>query len=530
MNAFTPAIRASLLSDATKGASLRRWSIRDLLNFHPTTTTTTTSDDGGSDHHAAAAAGVESLLREVQIRLAMQHSKLSSFSTSMNEGGVWYGSSASGGSSGTTTTTATRRRRRRRSGGDDDGYDYEDEDADEAERRARARACLGSLMQLHENTYLLPHRIVDGDWRGLLGNFDKKPNRKYVSGVFDEIMSRHGSSVETFADAVIHARNGAGMMEEGRMRCDDDDVPGEELRPRSSTTTRGGGYGSSSSGEEEVPEFLRNESIESFLHSRLMIQLLCDHYISLGRGKVTGAISLGADVAGVIVDAATEARHVCDANLGIAPEFRIIVRPPEKEDDDDDGAMMVVVAGRRDDDDSHPPPPPIIRSWLHHAIVEVVKNAMTSNVQRHYITRRSEEEGSTPPAVDISFGIMETKTTTGDDGRSSTDNSSSSRYLKIRITDRGIGLEDKEQAFGFARSSSRKRWDRLEEQQSYAAVRQPLGSLGVGLPLSRLMMRAFGGDLDISNNDIGEEGEGGIGGGCTATLTISYDDTHIAKN
>ncbi len=93
-------------------------------------------------------------------------------------------------------------------------------------------------------------------------------------------------------------------------------------------------------------------------------------------------------------------------------------------------------------------------------------------------------------------------------------------------------MEDKEQAFGFARSSSPKRWDRLEEQQSYAAVRQPLGSLGVGLPLSRLMMRAFGGDLDISNNnDIGEEGEGGgIGGGCTATLTISYDDTHIAEN
>ena len=157
---------------------------------------------------------------------------------------------------------------------------------------------------------------------------------------------------------------------------------------------------------------------------------------------------------------------------------------------------------------------------------------MTSNVQRHYIARRSEEEGSTPPAVDISFGIMETTTTTGDDGKSSTDNSSSSRYLKIRITDRGIGLEDKEQAFGFARSSSRKRWDRLEEQQSYAAVRQPLGSLGVGLPLSRLMMRAFGGDLDISNNnDNGEEVEGGgIGGGCTATLTISYDDTHIAEN
>ena len=111
------------------------------------------------------------------------------------------------------------------------------------------------------------------------------------------------------------------------------------------------------------------------------------------------------------------------------------------------------------------------------------------------------------------------------DGRST---DGSDRYLRIRITDRGIGLEDREQAFGFARSSSPKRWDRLQEQQSYAAVRQPLGSLGVGLPLSRLMMRVFGGDLELSNND--GEGEGGIGDGCTATLTISYDDTHIAEN
>jgi len=152
-------------------------------------------------------------------------------------------------------------------------------------------------------------------------------------------------------------------MEDGRRLhyCDDVDVPDGKLQPRSSSTTRGGGYrSSSSSSEEEVPEVLRNESIESFLHSRLMIQLLCDHYISLslGRGtKSTGAISLWADVAGFIDDAATEARHVCDANLGIGPEFRIIALPPEKEEDD--GAMVVAV-GRRDDDDddSHPPPPP----------------------------------------------------------------------------------------------------------------------------------------------------------------------------
>ncbi|KAL3777602.1 hypothetical protein ACHAW5_007492 [Stephanodiscus triporus] len=395
MNAFAPAIQASLLSDARKGASLRRWSVRDLLCY---------SSSNGND----TAEGVESLLREVQIRLAVQHGKLSSFSTSIEEHAKAAGS------------------------------DIE-----------RARSCLKSLMQLHENTYLLPYRIVDGDWRGLLEKFTR-PNRKYVAGVFDEIMSRHGSAVETLADAVIHARGGMERREFG---------------------------------EQDFP---RDKSVESFLHSRLMIQLLCDHYISLNKGKSTGAVSLGADMAGVIDDASTEARHVCDANLGVAPEVHI--QPEES-------------VGRHDFQ-----PPPIIRSWLHHAIVEVTKNAMTSNVQKHSI-----QSESIPPGVHISFG---------------TKIICSSKFLRIRIKDQDIGLTNKELAFGFAQSSSQKRWDRLQEQQSYAAVRQPLGSLGVGLPLSRLMLRVFGGNLDVSNND----GEGDASSGCTATLMISYDDSHIAEN
>ena len=98
------------------------------------------------------------------------------------------------------------------------------------------------------------------------------------------------------------------------------------------------------------------------------------------------------------------------------------------------------------------------------------------------------------------------------------------KYLTIRVIDRGMGIQNINQAFGFAQSSSPKRWDRINEQQSYAEVRQPLGSLGVGLPLSRLMLRIFGGDLIVTNNRDNK------GGGCTALLRISYDDTHIAKN
>ena len=165
-------------------------------------------------------------------------------------------------------------------------------------------------------------------------------------------------------------------------------------------------------------------------------------------------------------------------------------------------------------DDENFIPPPLIRSWLHHALVEVTKNAMTSNVQRLIMQQSSTAAAvSLPPPVQINIDKKELP--------------NESKFLRIQIKDQGTGLKNRDQAFGFAQSSTQKRWNRLEEQQSYAAVRQPLGSLGVGLPLSLLMMRVFGGDLDLSNHD--KEGDG-IDSGCTATLLVNYDDTYKAKN
>ena len=88
------------------------------------------------------------------------------------------------------------------------------------------------------------------------------------------------------------------------------------------------------------------------------------------------------------------------------------------------------------------------------------------------------------------------------------------KYLRKQIRDMEMDIEDEGRAFSFACSLSQERWDRLHNQQSYAAMRQPLSSLGVGLMLSRLMMRVFEGDLYLSNNGCV------ISYGCTATLLI----------
>ena len=86
----------------------------------------------------------------------------------------------------------------------------------------------------------------------------------------------------------------------------------------------------------------------------------------------------------------------------------------------------------------------------------------------------------------------------------------------------GVGLNDhsRRKAFSFAETSQSHRWDRLQDQQSYAAVRAPLASLGVGLPLSRTMMRMFGGDITLQENK---------SHGCTATLIISTDPTILER-
>ena len=140
--------------------------------------------------------------------------------------------------------------------------------------RIKCLKSLENLIQLHENTYMLPHEVLVGEGRAILDSFSA-PNRHYVKDVFDQIETRHGNSVETLADTVIAARRVEKLTEA---------LPNNRLL-------------------DSGLDLLNEDSIESFLHSRLLIQLLCEHYISLNKGKPTGAISLDADLLDVIEDA-----------------------------------------------------------------------------------------------------------------------------------------------------------------------------------------------------------------------------------
>ena len=388
MNSFTAAIRSSLLQNAGKGDTLRRWSIKELLKLNDVN-----------------ATNADIVLQEIRTRLAIQHQRLSSFSR-VEE----YAKIASS-SDGATLSKS-----------------------------------LKMLLQLHENTYMLPHEIIETDF--LMEGFCNRPKQTYLKQMVDDIMTRHGASVDTFADATIASRNM----------------------------------------EHQIPQILRKQfrtdanvlqKPEPFLHSRLLIQLICEHYVSLHKGKSTGAVSIDADILDIVDDATTEAKAVADANLGVAPEVQIRSVGPFV-------------------------PPPIIRSWIHHAIVEVTKNAMMSTVQK-WDEQPLHQKQSLPSNILI-------------------DVSRDTDFMLIRVVDNGIGLnaDRSDKAFRFAVSSTQKRWDRINEQQSYAAVRQPLGSLGVGLPLSNLMMKCFGGSVSLNNNQNEP--------GCTAILRVNYNDDYKALN
>ena len=207
----------------------------------------------------------------------------------------------------------------------------------------------------------------------------------------------------------------------------------------------------------------------------------------MNKGKPGGGISVSSDFNDVVIDAVLESKHVCDANLGIAPEVHVL-------DSDLSPDQMHLT---------------FVKPWVHHALVELLKNGMASSVQKSIDTNLK------IPVPDLYVKI--TSSGEADDS------------LVCHILDQGIGLgeDSPKSAFKFAKSSSLKRWDRLDEQQSYAMVRAPLGSLGVGLPMSQIMMQSFGGDILLQNRECGyvpKEMGTSLESGCTSSLILPRDD------
>jgi pyruvate dehydrogenase kinase 2/3/4 len=260
------------------------------------------------------------------------------------------------------------------------------------------------------------------------------------------------------------------------------------------------------------------ELIMTFLKCRLMTQLLCDHVVDCmlhRERKPNGAISVEVNVQDLIVSAIVEARHLVEASfVGIVGEDL----------DDDDDEMDSVV--------EDPPEPPLvevemeslsssslpvtatlIRPWLQYALVELLKNSLAITMERN---RRDNPHS---PYWPIYVHVSETSTD-----------------ITIQLMDQGGGFQRPLQSSSsqdwFEFASRHDKWDRLDDQQTYAMVRSPIRGLGVGLCLSRLHLRQFGGDLVLEDRPDLQEWTGSgasssgvvlLQSGLTATLRLSKD-------
>ena len=317
--------------------------------------------------------------------------------------------------------------------------------------RKRSLKIVDDLEAMHADTYRLIWQLYNKNINDqlktpkILTNFTPA-NESLISGLFEQIRSRHAHSVDSLAHLVVSHRK----LVDSNLDSNMDNIM---------------------------------RICSSFLQGRLVIQLLCDHYVGMhkqtktNRSKETelvmkhGSVSIGCNLWTIVKDAVAEASAICETNMGTTPEVYVVSNKTDEKYNISMADKYLV---------SHPIT--LVQPWVHHCLVEVLKNGMQACAQKNF-------REPSPLVITIN---------------------SDESYTYIRIRDYGVGLDNFgiSKAFEFAvTGQSKELWDRLQHQQSYAAVTTPLSGLGVGLPLSKMMLEMFGGSLHLEPIN---DGKGGL--------------------
>jgi pyruvate dehydrogenase kinase 2/3/4 len=210
---------------------------------------------------------------------------------------------------------------------------------------------------IDENTFHLTFGLMEEN-SNLLVRFTNADRRHLTFATMEQVRSRHASTVETLADIVLDLRQS----------------------------------------NLKNPKF--DNLVDVFLRNRLGLQLLCDHYVSLHKGKTTNVgVSVDCKLIDVVKDAVTEAKHICDAHYENVPQ--VCVNIPAN-------AQIT-----------------LIRPWVHHALVELLKNAMASSFAKVL-------DNEAP--LDILVELHET----------------ASEFVVLNVLDQGTGVQHVDEAFAFA--------------------------------------------------------------------------------
>ncbi|KAJ3038870.1 hypothetical protein HK097_003006 [Rhizophlyctis rosea] len=195
------------------------------------------------------------------------------------------------------------------------------------------------------------------------------------------------------------------------------------------------------------------------------LRLLIYHYLALHRplrgspSSQIGIIDTNVSIPYIVEESIIDASNVVEEVMGHTVPVSII--------DKDNGTAKGF---------THIP------TWIRYALFEVLKNSLRSVI----------EKGS--GSVNVSYHTTPTS-------------------YKIEITDTGLGIPEKNLAkvFEYAYTTVKLR------KPAVVSADAPIAGFGYGLPLSRLYMRFFGGDLEL-------ESEEGVGTKVVLTIQRKWED------
>jgi len=329
-------------------------------------------------------------------------------------------------------------------------------------RASSAQSHLAHLTHVHYDTWLQCQRILDN---GSLLQRWSKADQHYIHALLTQTRDRHAPGLERWVEIVTDLN-------------------------RLNDANNDNNASANNSGDDLLTA---DEIIHPILQRRIGIQLLTDHYDKLckgapqGEGQV-GAVQVHQPLWSLTKRAYEEAQHIGEVHLLSTPD-------------------LVMMEGQETATAT------TVHSWIHHVLVEIFKNSLQATVehaQQINPTAALPLESSLLPPIQVHIDHD--------------NNNNNSSFTMIHVKDQGPGIPNHamERVFQLGQSSAQQRWDRLEEQQSYAAVRSPLRSMGVGLTLSRLFLRHFGGELTLTNNNSDNSNNQH---GCEACLSLPLDDT-----
>jgi hypothetical protein len=211
--------------------------------------------------------------------------------------------------------------------------------------------------------------------------------------------------------------------------------------------------------ERDIEQFLRIHTSFQLLcrNTTLHLKSLITHVRKTGstpthtESVAAESVAAYCEIKDIIAEALGEARLLAERHFHSAPDIQVIV-------EGDDVRVLC------------------IPSHVHHILLEILKNAIKATIDHNRAHSLVTATILPPVRIKIVKGFHEVSICVSDEGG-------------------GMSIRKAHWAFKFTSSSSEAHSNR--QCQSYQPVPEPLCGLGIGLPVSRLYARHFGGSLKV---------------------------------